>query len=57
MRVFLQRKIKVHKTSARAARKRRIAEIEKMVSGLTLNQLNSVCRYARLLRSTTNKVH
>ena len=50
MRVFLHRKIKVHKTSARAARKRRIAEIEKMVSGLTLNQLDDLVRYVKVRR-------
>lgn len=55
--VPVKRKIKIHKTSAKAARRRIIAEIEKMVSGLTLRQLDSLCRYARLLRSTTDTVH
>lgn len=53
MRVKVHKKVKIHKTSAKAARKHRIAEVEKMVWGLTLNQLDSVCRYAKLLRSTT----
>ena len=56
MRVKVHKKVKIHKTSAKAARKRRIAEVEKMVGGLTLNQLDSVCRYAKLLRSTTGCV-
>lgn len=56
MRVKVHKKVKIHKTSAKAARKHRIAEVEKMVRGLTLNQLDSVCRYAKLLRSTTGCV-
>ena len=57
MRVIVHTKVKIHKTSAKAARRRRVAEIEKMVGGLTLRQLDSLCRYARLLRSTTGIVH
>ena len=57
MYVQVHKKIKIHKTSAMAARRRRIKEVEKMVGGLTLRQLDSLCRYARLLRSTTNTVH
>ena len=52
----VHKKVKIHKTDMRAARRRRIAEVEKLVGGLTLDQLGNVCRYIKLLRSTTTHV-
>ena len=52
MEVPVHLKVKVHKVSEKSARKRRIAEVSKMIDGLTLNQLGSVCRYIKLIRST-----
>ena len=55
--VKVHRKVKVYKMSGREFRKHRIKEIANLVGGLTLSQLDSVCRYVRLLRSTTTRVH
>lgn len=59
MRVQLRRRVKVHKTTKRAATHRCAMEMAEMMSGLTLNQMRSVIRYTKLLQSsnTTGQVH
>jgi len=52
MTVTVHRKVKIHKTSKRAAMNRCASEIADMMKGLTLEQMRSVLRYTRLLQST-----
>ena len=50
MLVKVHRKVKVHKIRRTAAEMRCVYEIERMVRGLTLRQLNDLTRYIRVRR-------
>lgn len=50
MKVQVHKKVKVHRTRRSAAEMRCVYEIERMVRGLTLRQLDDLVRYVKVLR-------